>query len=26
VEIDARRVPHFAPGTGLRKLVDDSKT
>ncbi|RYF06571.1 MAG: integration host factor subunit beta [Oxalobacteraceae bacterium] len=26
VEIDARRVPHFAPGKGLRKLVDHSKT
>jgi integration host factor subunit beta len=26
VKIDARRVPHFAPGTELRTLVDDSKT
>ena len=25
VEINARRVPHFAPGKELRSLVDDSK-
>lgn len=25
VEIDARRVPHFAPGKELRTLVDEAK-